>query len=281
MDGDAEFVAVLGEAPRHVDAHALPDVVQDLLIAAFIADQQQPQAVVAHCPQRVARDIGFGVARPGDAELAELACDRLRARQIVGEGVIVEEELLHLRERISRPADFVDDIADAAGAIAVAADGLRPEAEGAARFAAAPGVKREIRMLEIADEIILDLQVAFVHRRDERQFVHVLQDRARRVVPDCAGGIAIGEAGDCVPAAPFGDFLDGEVELVAGDKIDRRRALEARLRLDRDLGADEAGFEARIGRLERFDDPHVRAERGRRGMQHREIEVGRLAHDVG
>ena len=104
VDGDAELVAVLGEAPRHVDAHALPDVVQDLLIAAFVADQQQPQAVVAHDLERLARHIGLGVARPGDAELAELARDRLGARAVVGEGVVVEEELLHLRKRGFAPS---------------------------------------------------------------------------------------------------------------------------------------------------------------------------------
>ena len=62
---------------------------------------------------------------------------RLDARQIVGQRVVVEEEFLHLREGSLRPSQFVDDVSDAAHAIAMAAHGLRPEAEGAARFAAA------------------------------------------------------------------------------------------------------------------------------------------------
>ncbi len=41
---DAEFVAVLGEALGHVDQHALLDVVQDLLVAGFVADHEQPAA---------------------------------------------------------------------------------------------------------------------------------------------------------------------------------------------------------------------------------------------
>ena len=183
VDGDAELVAILGEAPRHVDAHALSDVVQDLLVAALVADQQQPQAVVAHHFERVARHVGLGVARPGDAELAELAGDRLGARPVVGEGVVVEEEFLHLRKRRFGPAHLLDHVADAAGAVAMAADGLRPQAEGAARFAAAPGIERDVGMLEIADEIILDRQVALVDRRDERQLVHIFEDRR---VADCA-----------------------------------------------------------------------------------------------
>ena len=47
VDGDAQLVTVLGELARHVDAHALLDIVQDLLVAALVADQQEPQAVVA------------------------------------------------------------------------------------------------------------------------------------------------------------------------------------------------------------------------------------------
>ena len=46
----------------------------------------------------------------------------------------------------------------------------------------------------------------------------------------------------------LGDFLDGEVELVAGDEIDHRRALAGCRRLDRHLGADQADLEIRDSR---------------------------------
>ena len=46
MRDDAKLAAVLGEALGDVDAHAFLDVVEDLLVAGFIADEQQPQAVV-------------------------------------------------------------------------------------------------------------------------------------------------------------------------------------------------------------------------------------------
>ena len=136
-------------------------------------------------------------------------------------------------------------------------------------------------MLEIADEIILDFQVALVDRRDERQVVHVLDDGARRVVADRAIGVAIGQPGDGAEFPAFGDFPDGEIEFVAGDEIDRGRAFEARLRLDRDLGADEADFQVRIRRLERRGDADVGGKRRRRGVQHREIVRAGVAHDVG
>src|SRR5262249_59053016 len=126
VDRDPGLVAILGEAWGDVDAYAFLDVVQDLLIAGLIADEQEPQAVVAHHAQRVARHVRLGIARPSDAEPAEPARDRLRSAQIVGERIVVEEELLDVGESPLRPGDLLDDVADAARAIAVAANGLRP-----------------------------------------------------------------------------------------------------------------------------------------------------------
>src|SRR5215471_13117178 len=55
MDHDAELVAVLREAARDVDAHSLFDVIKDLLVAGFVADEQESQAVVAQYLQSRAR----------------------------------------------------------------------------------------------------------------------------------------------------------------------------------------------------------------------------------
>ena len=169
MDLDPQLVAVLGELAGDLDPHALLDVVQDLLVAALIADQQQPQPVVLQHLQRLARHVRLGVARPRHAHLAEFAGDRLGARQVVGEGVVVEEELLHLREHLLRLADFLGDMPRRAHPVAMAADRLRPQAERAVRFAAAAGVERHVRVHQVADEVVLDPQVALVDLGHERQ----------------------------------------------------------------------------------------------------------------
>ena len=72
-------------------------------IAAFVANRQQAQAIVPHRFERSPRHISLGVAGPDDAELAKLPRDRLGARQIVTECVVVEEELLDLRKRLKGP----------------------------------------------------------------------------------------------------------------------------------------------------------------------------------
>src|SRR5262245_65784087 len=43
---DAKLAAVFGKTLGHVDAHPLLDVVKKLLIAGFVAEEQEPQAVV-------------------------------------------------------------------------------------------------------------------------------------------------------------------------------------------------------------------------------------------
>ena len=108
--------------------------------------------------------------------LPRRARDRLGPRQVVGEGVVVEEELLHLREEPLRQRHLLGHVPDAPRPVALAADGLRPEAEGALGAAAAPGVERDVRVLEVADGVVLDRQVALVDVRDERQEIHVLED---------------------------------------------------------------------------------------------------------
>src|SRR5271165_3180140 len=194
VDPDAEFAAILGETPGDVDPHALLHVVQDLLIAGLVAHEQQPQAAVAQDLERLARHVGLGVAGPDDAELAHFLGDRFGARQIVGERVVVEEEFLHFRKGLLRPCHLFHHMPDRAGAIAMSAHRLRPEAKGAARLASAPRVQREIGMLQIAVEIAADLEVAAVDGSRERQEIHVLDDRTIRGVLDFAGRVAEGQA---------------------------------------------------------------------------------------
>src|SRR5271157_4130395 len=196
VDDDPEVVAITSEAPRHIHAHPLLDIVQDLLIARLVADQEKAEAVRAHRFEQVASDVRFGVARPNDPELPELARDLGGARRVVGEGVVVEEYLFDFRECVQGPAHLFHDVSDAPGPVAVAADRLRPETERAARFAASPGVKGQIGVLQIADEVLSDVEVSFVDRRHEGQPVHVLEKGTRRIMNDQASPVSIRQAAD-------------------------------------------------------------------------------------
>ncbi len=243
-------------------------------------DEQQTQAVVLHDFQRPAWNIGLGVARPGDSELAQLLRQRLHTRQIVGEGVIVEEEFLHLRERVFRPFHLCDDIFDRAHAITMPSHRLRPQAESAARFAAPSRVERDVGMQQIAAVIVLDGEIALVDRRHPGKSIHVLENFAVFVVNDDALAVAVGKPFDVAPGPAVGDFLDGEVEFVAGDEVHCRCGDEALLGLDCDLGSDEPDSDIRIDRLDHLGRLQVRFEGRGGGVHHHELTAAQLGGDV-
>jgi hypothetical protein len=137
---------------------------------------------------------------------------------------------------------------------------LRPQAEGAARFTAATGVERHIRMVEITDEVFLDLEVSLVNWRNEWQRIHVPKNCPRVVVPDNPIGVTIGKPRDGAPVAALCNFFDGEIELDASDEVDNWGISQARIRLDGDFGADEAYLETRVYRFQRCGGLYVGAE---------------------
>ena len=181
-------------AAHFVGGHAFFDARENLVIAAFIADQEQPQPVVLERFYRVVIQVRAAVAAPVHAERAELFGDFAGARQVRGEGVVIKEKFAHLRENFLHVGHFVGDILRRADAVFVSADGLRPEAEAALRRAAAAGVHRNVRMQQIADEILFNLQIAPIHIRHPRQRVHVLNHFALGIVDDFAVPVLEGQA---------------------------------------------------------------------------------------
>ncbi len=219
VDGDAELVAVLGELPRAVEPHTLFDVQQNLPVAALIADHEKAQAIVAHDLERFVRYVRLGIARPGDAELAKSARNFFGTIGQVGERVVVEEVFFHLWEVLFGERNLVHHVLWAADTIFVAADGLGPEAIGAARLAAPTSIDGVVRVFQVADEIVLDHEVALVHLRYERELVHVLDDGPFLVVDDLVAR-AIAQAVNVGERSALGDVSNSEVELGAADEID-------------------------------------------------------------
>ena len=170
--------------------------VQNVVVAAFVADEEQAQAVVLEDFDGVVIQVRAAVAAPVDAERAELFGNFARARQVRGEGVVIEEKFAHLRENFLHVGHFVGDILRRADAVFVSADGLRPEAEGALGRAAAAGIHRNVGMQQVADEIFFDLQIAFIDIRHPRQRVHVRNHFALGVVFDFPVLVLVRQTGD-------------------------------------------------------------------------------------
>ena len=66
---DAELAAIAHELARGIEHQAFLDPVQDLLIAGFEADQQQPQPVIAQLLQRFVIQMRARIAGPRELQL--------------------------------------------------------------------------------------------------------------------------------------------------------------------------------------------------------------------
>ena len=75
VDDDAGLVTGLGESPHLVGGHALLDARQGFVVAGFVADEEEAEAVVLEKLDRVVVEVRPAVAAPGDAEGAELLRD--------------------------------------------------------------------------------------------------------------------------------------------------------------------------------------------------------------
>ena len=168
---------------------------------------------------------------------------------------------------------------DRARAIALAADGLRPQTERALRAAAPAGVERDVRVKQVADEVVLDREIAPIHVDDVRQRIHVLEDRAIGRVPDAAV-LAEAESEDVAQRPALGHFLDREVELVARDEVDGRRRGERFDGVNGHVGPDEPDPQIRIPGLHGLGHLHVGGKGRRARVQDRELVRVREGHDV-
>src|SRR6202012_5699883 len=79
VDDDAEIAAISGESLRDLGSQTFADIVEYLIVARFIADQQQPKSVLLHDAQGFVGDIGFRIARPRNAQLTQAARNLLGA----------------------------------------------------------------------------------------------------------------------------------------------------------------------------------------------------------
>ncbi len=164
-------------------------------------------------------------------------------------------------------------------AVLVSADRLRPQAKRTLRRAAAAGVVRDVRMLEVADRVVLDREVARVHVHHARQRVEVRDQRALRVVNDRAIAPER-QAVDLRERPALRHVAAGEIELLAADEIDRLARAQRLLRQHRRMRADEPHAHIRVLRLERFRELRVAAQCRRARVQDHQLVVVRDPQDV-
>ncbi len=91
----------LANCARTFNRCALLDVLENLRIAGFVADDQQPAARFLHRFQRFVIGGHARCAGPGQIQRLQLFAELDGARLLDVEGVVVKEEFLHIAGSIS------------------------------------------------------------------------------------------------------------------------------------------------------------------------------------
>src|SRR5579875_4226763 len=278
MNDETEVVAVLDEVTGTLDGGPLLDVLQDLRIAGLEADDEQPAAGFLHGLQGLAVGSDARGAGPGDAERREFGAELDGAGLLDVEGVVVEEELLDVREVLLGPLHLGGYVVGAALAPGVTGEGLRPEAEGALRGAAACAVERDIGVQQERDVVLGDVHVALVDLGGPGHRVEIFDLRTVRGVLDNAGlRVLVADAEDLGQRLAVGILDDTEVELTAADEVDRFALVESAVGISGNRRPDEADLDGWVRRLNSAGEPVVAGPADGRGEEHKELKaLGRL-----
>src|SRR6516165_2148035 len=137
MDDEPKLVAVLGELARAFDRRAFLDVLQNLRITRLVADDQQAAARLLHGLERLVISGDARSAGPRQAQRFQLGAEFDGARLLDIEGVVVEKEFLYVRPVRLNLSHLCGNVVRRPLTPRVSTQGLRPQAEGALRRAAA------------------------------------------------------------------------------------------------------------------------------------------------
>src|ERR1700733_9804313 len=213
VNANADFATILHEGTRHFYRGALLDVLKNLRVAGFKSHDEQSCSRVGHGFQRVVIAVHARCGGPLKFQRLELGAEIENAILANIKGVVVEENLFHLREIFDGLFYFAGHVFRRTRAPGMAGNRLRPHAESAQRWAAAGGVKRHVRIQEERNVVALYFQIALVNICREWQRVELggVQLLARRIVDDFAV-FAIADAHDFAYRLAVSIFHNGMVE---------------------------------------------------------------------
>ncbi len=247
---------------------------ENLRVAGLEADDEEASAAIGHRFESFI--VAVNASGGGPAEFIFLeAIGKIDDAVFANvEGVVVEEDFLHLRKVFESLCDFALDIGGGTRAPRVAGNGLRPHAEGAERRAAARRIERDERMKQERDVVIFDFQIALVDVSRERERIEFfgVKLRALDVVDDFAV-FAIADAEDLIERFAVREFGDGVIELTARDEVDVFAGGQRCVGLDVAVRADESDLHARIGFFNFAEKLDVGIEADRRGEEDEEFVV--------
>ena len=250
----------------------LLDVLQDLLIARFVADNEQPASGIFHRLQcLVARRHARG-AGPRQSQRLQLGAQFHGACRLNVERVVVKKEFFHVRPVFLGLRHFAGHVVGRALAPRMSTQRLRPQAERTLRRAATRRIERHIRVEQEGNCVAAYVQVAPVNVGDVGQRIQVLNLRTVGIVHDLTV-LEVRDSENVFQRLALRIFDHGVVEFLAADKIHGRGRAQRLLRQHADMRPDERNLDVRVGVLDRLRQQDVPRESGRAGEQDQELVV--------
>ncbi len=254
-----------------LDGGALLDVLQNLRIAGFKADDEQPAARILHSLQRLAIGGDARGAGPCEIQRLQLLAEFNRASLLNVEGVVVKEELLDVRENLLRVRHLGCYVVCRALAPCVSAECLRPEAEGALRRASASGIKSHVGMQQERHVVARHIHIARIDIRDPWKLVEIVDLRAIRIVNYLAI-FAIADAEQLVQRLAFREFLHGVIKFAAANEVDNGAFVQRLVRSSGNRGPNERDLDRWVRALDCFREPLIALPSNGAGEENEELE---------
>src|SRR6202035_3847036 len=121
-----KLMTVASEAPCAVESDTLFDGLENVCVAAFIANYKKPESSLLHHLEGLVINVGARVGRPRDAQRFQQLRDLARAPQVGGKSIVIEEEFLHFRELRFHRGDFFVNVLGTANSVLMPLRYLRP-----------------------------------------------------------------------------------------------------------------------------------------------------------
>src|SRR5208337_368749 len=150
---------------------------------------------------------------------------------------------------------------------------LRPQAEGALRWAAASRVQRDKRVKQEWHVVAARVDIALVHIYHVGQSVQIFDRGTVCIVNDLTVRAAIRDPENLAQWLAIGEFHCGVVELATYHEVDGCAFCEGPLRQGSDMRTYEGDLQLWIGSFHRCGKPDVALEARRTGKQHQEVEI--------
>src|SRR5580658_4218364 len=270
VNHQAQLVTILSELAGALDSRAFLDVLEDLLVARLVADDQQTATRFLHGLQSFIVGRDSGSARPSKLQRLQLGAQFDGSNLLDVEGIVVEEKLSHIWPEFFGLGHLTSYVVRGAFAPRVTAQSLRPEAKRALCGATTGGVERNVRVKQEWDVVFRHVQITAIDLGHMGQGIEILNLRAVGSMND-RSIVSVRDPQDFFQRLAICELAGRVVELLAHHEIDLRTIFQRPLGQHSDMRSDERNLDLGIRLANLLYQSNITGKAWSAGKQHQEL----------